>query len=97
MHYFRNPTVNDSINDFDWVFLEIPVKICIVGLILTYPIVLRGSITTIACLSLYMCTRVCVMVGPSYLTPEHYIKFNLYYRVIRTLMLSRQLFIIAPN
>ena len=31
-------TGNDSINDFNWVFLEIPVKSCIVGMLLTYPI-----------------------------------------------------------
>ena len=29
---------NDSISDFDWVFLEIPVKNCIVGMLLTCPI-----------------------------------------------------------
>ena len=30
--------VNDSINNFDRVFLEIPVKTCIVGMLLTCPI-----------------------------------------------------------
>ena len=36
----RTHSVNDSIiHDFDWVILEIPVKICIVGMLLTYPIV----------------------------------------------------------
>ena len=89
-------SVNDTIYDFDWVFLEIPVKIFIVGVILTCPIVLCSSITTNNCLSSYLCSLLCVMVGPSYLTPEHYIKFNLYYRVIRSLILSRQFFIIAP-
>ena len=36
-------SVNDTINDFDWVFLEIPVKICIVGMLLTCPIGLVGG------------------------------------------------------
>ena len=31
-------SVNDSIYDFDWVFVEIPVKCCIVGMTLTRPI-----------------------------------------------------------
>ena len=31
-------SVNDSLYDFDWVFLEIPVKNCIVGMLLTCPI-----------------------------------------------------------
>ena len=31
-------SVNDSIHNFDWVFLEIPVKNCIVGYSLTCPI-----------------------------------------------------------
>ena len=41
IHYFGNPkhSVNDSIYDFDWVFLEIPVKNCIVGMLLTCHIV----------------------------------------------------------
>ena len=30
--------VNDSIYDFDWVFLEIPAQNCIMGMLLTQPI-----------------------------------------------------------
>ena len=29
-------TINGSVYDFDWVFLEIPVKNCIVGMLLMY-------------------------------------------------------------
>ena len=32
--------VHDSIYDIDWVFLEIPVKNCIVGMLLTCPLIL---------------------------------------------------------
>ena len=32
-------SVNDGIYDFDWVFPEIPLKNCIVGMLLTYCIV----------------------------------------------------------
>ena len=42
MHYFENPrhSVNDSIlYDFDWEFLEVPVKNCMVGMLLTRPII----------------------------------------------------------
>ena len=31
-------SVNDSLYDFDWVFPEIPVKSCIVGMLLACPI-----------------------------------------------------------
>ena len=36
MHYFGNPrhSVYDGIYDFDWVFLEVPVKNCIVRMLL---------------------------------------------------------------
>ena len=34
----RTHSVNDRIYDFDWVFLEFPVKNCIVGMLLTCPI-----------------------------------------------------------
>ena len=36
MHYFGNPrhSVNDRIYGFDWVFLEITVENCIVGMFL---------------------------------------------------------------
>ena len=37
MHYFRNPA-HIYIYDFDRVFLEIPVKNCIVGMLVTCPI-----------------------------------------------------------
>ena len=30
--------VNDSLYDFEWVFLEIPVKNCIVGMLIKRPI-----------------------------------------------------------
>ena len=37
MHYFGNPghSVNDSVHNFDWVFLEIPARYCILGYSLT--------------------------------------------------------------
>ena len=40
MHYFGNPRHTQSMiaYDFDWVFLEIPVKNCIMGMLLTCPI-----------------------------------------------------------
>ena len=31
-------SVKDSVYDFDWVFREIPVQNCIVGMLSTYPI-----------------------------------------------------------
>ena len=37
--------INDSIYYFDWVFLEIPVKNCIVGMLLTCPIVSHFCLT----------------------------------------------------
>ena len=42
MHCFGYPRLTQSMiayYDFDWVFLENPVKNCIVGMLLTYPIV----------------------------------------------------------
>ena len=39
MHHFGTPTlpVNVSLYDFDWIFLEIPVKKCIMGILLWCP------------------------------------------------------------
>ena len=38
MHYFRKNSVNGSIYDFDWVFLESPVKNCIDEMLFRCPI-----------------------------------------------------------
>ena len=35
---------DESVNDFDWVFLEIPVKSCIVGMLLTCPMRIFGGL-----------------------------------------------------
>ena len=49
MHYLsksRTHTVNDSIWDFDWVCMEIVVINCIVGMLLTRPIVISWKLIT---------------------------------------------------
>ena len=46
MHNFGNPRhtkVNDSSHNFDWVYLEIPEKKGIVGMLLAWPIGIRNS------------------------------------------------------
>ena len=57
--FWKSHSVNDGKNDFDWVFMEIPMKNCIVGMLLTWPIAEMIVPSVHTCSLLYLSFMVC--------------------------------------